>query len=149
MMTPLLAAIMGALVDRGWTIEGVFDDAVYIAPDGERYGRLDAAILAQTNLELHGYKPDDISGSGMRAEPDLTEPVEAQVYRAMEAIKRAVLEEFADDDLGPNLTVIAALPPDGRVGLASTEPGAPEILLALHLATGMVRRSVRLQAGRQ
>lgn len=76
--------------------------------------------------------------------PNLADPAEAMAHRAMEAITRAFREEFAIDAVGPNVTVVVAVPPDGRIGIASTEADPNDILHVLQMGWGAVHRSVRL-----
>jgi hypothetical protein len=78
--------------------------------------------------------------------PDLDDPAQALAHRAMEAVKRAFAEEFKNDPQSPNVTIVVASPPDGRIGIASTEPDAQTILMALKAGWGAVKRSVRLRA---
>jgi hypothetical protein len=47
-LPPLLDVIYAALKERGWTIAGSY----YVDPEGNRYGNLDAAIMAQTFREI-------------------------------------------------------------------------------------------------
>lgn len=85
--------------------------------------------------------PDD---EKLTPEPNLNDPAQAMVHRALEAIQRAFKEEFAGEKHTPNVTVVATVPPDGRVGVASTEPDPRTTLLALKMGWGAVHRAWRL-----
>lgn len=45
---PLLQVIDDELVARGWKIE----DALYVSPEGERYGNVEGAVTAQSFREI-------------------------------------------------------------------------------------------------
>lgn len=77
-------------------------------------------------------------------QPNMADPAQAAVHRAMEAIKKAYVAEYGEDEDAPNLTVVASLPPDGRVGIATTEPSPELALEALHAGWGAVHRAMRL-----
>lgn len=74
------------------------------------------------------------------------DPAEAMAHRAMEAIKAAMIAEFGDES-APNITIVVASPPDGRVGIASTEPHPQLVLEALEMGWGAVHKGER-EAGR-
>lgn len=76
--------------------------------------------------------------------PNLSDPAEAMAHRAMAAIQRAFREEFMLEAVGPNVTIVVAVPPDGKIGIASTEPDPNLVLYALKMGQGAVQRSVRL-----
>lgn len=82
--------------------------------------------------------------SGFRPEHDPDDPAQALAHRAMEAVKRAFIAEFALDAERPNVTIVVSSPPDGRVGIASTEPTPELVLLALKTGWGAVHRAQRL-----
>lgn len=46
---PLLQEVFNALAARGWRVD---DEGVYVDPEGNRYGTLEAAITAQTFREI-------------------------------------------------------------------------------------------------
>lgn len=77
-------------------------------------------------------------------EPDLSDPSEAAAHRAMMAVQRAFREEYAGEKEGPNVTIFASVPPDGRVGIATTEPDLELALAAVLEAQGALRRTLRL-----
>lgn len=85
----------------------------------------------------------------LHATPNPEDPGEALAHRAMQAIQRAFMEEFAGEPVVPNVTIVVSAPPDGRVGIASTEPDAETILLALKMGWGAVHHALRLRAERQ
>lgn len=64
--------------------------------------------------------------------------------RAIEAIKAAFGQEFADEEHWPQVTLVVSLPPDGEVVVASTEAEPKWILGALKMGWGAVHRSIRL-----
>lgn len=77
-------------------------------------------------------------------EPNLADPAEAAVHRAIGAIQRAFKEEYGLDAQVPNVTVVVAVPPDGRIGVATTEPDEQTALFALRVGWGALHRVVRL-----
>lgn len=143
----LVALLTRELVNRGWLMRGEF----FVDADGSEVSMW-AATRRQATRELEdGYRPFQEPGErGLSKDPDLEDPAVALARRAMErAIKPAMRKEFRDEKLMPNVTVVVAAPPEGKIGLGSTEPDAGSIMQALVAAQGMVRRSIRLQAGRQ
>lgn len=88
------------------------------------------------------------SGRGFSYSPDLTDSGEAAAHRAVMAVQRAFKEEYAGERQGPNVTIIASVPPDGRIGIATTEPDLELALAALLEGQGAIKRSLRLIAER-
>jgi hypothetical protein len=86
---------------------------------------------------------------GFAFEPDMSDPAQAIVHRAVEACKRALMEEFGSDVDVPNVTVVTSVPPDGRIGVASTEPNAELVHEVLMLGMGATRGAMRARASRQ
>lgn len=76
-------------------------------------------------------------------EPITDHPSDLYSKRAMEAIKEAFAREFSQED-APNVTLVCAMPPDGRVAIATTEPDPDDALLALRAGWGAIHRSIRL-----
>lgn len=74
----------------------------------------------------------------LHSEPNPEDPAEAFVDRVIKAIG----SEFADDELVPRFTVVVDMPPDGRIGIASTGDNAPDIHRMLALGAGSVRRAM-------
>lgn len=75
---------------------------------------------------------------------DPKDPAQVLVHRAMEAVQRAFVAEFGLDPQVPNVTIVVSAPPDGRIGIASTEPNPNDVLGALQAGWGAVHRAVRL-----
>jgi hypothetical protein len=126
-------------------------------PYGERiYARMRAVVAAEEARGKHtpagellhellvaydrAHEPEDT----FRYEPNLADPAQAAVHRAMETIKRAFIAEYGDEPQTPNLTVVASVPPDGRVGIATTEPSPELCLEALQAGWGATHRALRL-----
>jgi hypothetical protein len=61
----------------------------------------------------------------------------------MEVIRRALAEEFAGEDIAPNITVIVTAP-NQNIALASTEPDAGFVLEALKMGWGAVHKTERI-----
>lgn len=81
---------------------------------------------------------------GFHSQHDPKDPADVLTHRAMEAIKRAMVMEFGLDKESPNVTVVVSVPPDGRVGVASTEPTPELVLLALKMGWGAAKHAERL-----
>jgi hypothetical protein len=107
----------------------------------------DVEAVMQRMLERIEARPEQ--EVDLHAAPNLDDVGEAAVHRAITTVQGAIGAEYADDELMPNLTVVASVPPDGRVGIASTEPDAGSILYALEMGWGAVHKAVRLRAERQ
>lgn len=90
--------------------------------------------------------PDDGSPT-FSSQPQTGHPSDQYSKRAMEAIKEAFAREFAAED-APNVTLVCAMPPDGRVAIATTEPDPDDALLALKAGWGAIHRAIRLQSER-
>lgn len=86
----------------------------------------------------------NLETEGITKQPDLNMVEQEIVHRAIKACRPAIAKEFKDDDYMPRLTIVVTVPPDGRVGIASTEDHAVYLLEALQMAWGAVHRSVRL-----
>ena len=76
------------------------------------------------------------AGTDFAREPDLDDPAQAEAHRAMEAIRRAFEREFGVDNSWPNVTLVVSYPPDGRIGVATTEPEPVYALEALKAGWG-------------
>jgi hypothetical protein len=138
---PVLALVTGALVERGWEVA----EHGYVDPDGATYADVAGALLAQSEREIHGV--DELDDTDITREPNHEDPAQMLVHRTTEAVMRALEEEFTFDELLPNVTVVASVPPYGRVGVASTEPDLTTTLYALSLGAGAIRRVARVHGG--
>lgn len=106
-----------------------------------------AAISEMSEEErrrVHAALDRKYPSTPMHKDPNLADPAEAMAHRAMEAVKRAFREEFLLDAVGPNVTIVVSVPPNGKIGIASTEPDPNTVLYALKMGWGAVHRSVRL-----
>lgn len=138
---PIIPLLLGALVERGWTI---YDDA-YVDRNGDGYPDIAGALLAQSLREQRDG--DWLADEDIADDPD--DPAQRLVHRTMEAVQRAIEVEFAANELAPNVTVLASVPPHGRIGIATTEPDLTTAMYALNLGLGSVKRIIHVQAGRQ
>lgn len=86
----------------------------------------------------------NMDAQSMTLQPDLDAVEQEIAHRAIKVCRRAIAKEFKDEDYVPRLTVVVTVPPDGRVGIASTEDHAVYILEALQMAWGAIHRTVRL-----
>lgn len=75
---------------------------------------------------------------GMRPEPDLDDPVQRIVHRAMTAL----LAEFDGDAEVPRFAIVAEAPPEGRIGIASTGDDSADVHRMLALGAASVRASM-------
>lgn len=112
--------------------------------DADEFARQLRAMPEAERRKMFAEFDRKYPSSPLHRTPNLADPAEAMAHRAMEAITRAFREEFVLDAVGPNVTVVVAVPPDGRIGIASTEPDPNDILHALKMGWGAVHRSVRL-----
>jgi hypothetical protein len=76
--------------------------------------------------------------TGMSHEPDLDDAAQAFVHRTMEAIKR----EFDGDPQVPRFVVVVEMPPDGRIGIASTGDDNIDTHRMLALGAASVRNTM-------
>lgn len=138
----LVQVLVRELVNRGWAME----EENFVDGDGSVIS-VYAAVRRQVQRELDGaFELDGEPGLGSY-DPD--DPAQQLAHHVLEGvIIPALKREFANGDAHPNVTVVVAAPPTGRVGIGTTEPDPGSIMAALIAAQGMVRRAIRLQAGR-
>jgi hypothetical protein len=145
---------------RGFALPLVHPDVLVWLRDGIKEGWWDDLTGNEVINQLHDEfskaiddaikaNNDPSTSMDLRPTPDAGDRAQVLAQSYMVAVMNAFREvdELAEGEDAPNVTIVLGYAPDGRVAIASTEP-EPYILMALYAGIGSIQRAFRLRGER-